>query len=178
MNLHHSADTIWPPVLKLRYTNPIGTWEVPSTQKEESTWRSLLMKTRTPKSHILNASTFTPIALTGMPDGLVRGVTVAPDDSAFAFYASDGSVPEDLYAGLFGAAPHRLTDALNPAIRREDLVIPTVVRFKSYDGLEIPGLLYKPHQASAEAKAAVLVNVHGGPGGRRKWDTARSSRLW
>jgi len=116
--------------------------------------------------HILNASTFVPVALTGMPDGLVRGVTVAPDDSAFAFYASDGSAPEDLYAGLFGAAPHRLTDALNPSIRREDLVIPTVVRFKSYDGLEIPGLLYKPHQASMEAKAAVLVNVHGGPGGQ------------
>jgi len=116
--------------------------------------------------HILNAPTFAPIALTGMPDGLVRGVMVAPDDSAFAFYASDGSAPEDLYAGLFGAAPHRLTDALNPAIRREDLVIPAVVRFKSYDGLEIPGLLYKPHQASAEAKAAVLVNVHGGPGGQ------------
>jgi dipeptidyl aminopeptidase/acylaminoacyl peptidase len=116
--------------------------------------------------HILNASTFVPIGLTGMPDGLVRGVTVAPDDSAFAFYASDGSAPEDLYAGLFGAAPHRLTDALNPAIRREDLVIPTVVHFKSYDGLEIPGLLYKPHQASMEAKAAALVNVHGGPGGQ------------
>ncbi len=116
--------------------------------------------------HILNASTFVPIGLTGMPDGLVRGVTVAPDDSAFAFYASDGSAPEDLYAGLFGAAPHRLTDALNPAIRRADLVIPTIVRFKSYDGLEIPGLLYKPHQASMEAKAAALVNVHGGPGGQ------------
>lgn len=116
--------------------------------------------------HILNASTFAPIALTGMPEGLVHEVSVAPDDSAFAFYASDGAAPEDLYAGLFGAAPHRLTDALNPAIRREDLVIPTVVRFKSHDGLEIPGLLYKPHQASAEAKAAVLVNVHGGPGGQ------------
>ncbi len=116
--------------------------------------------------HILDAATFAPIGLTGMPDGLVRGVTVAPDDSAFAFYASDGSAPEDLYASLFGAAPHRLTDALNPSIRREDLVVPTVVRFKSYDGLEIPGLLYKPPQASMEAKAAALVSVHGGPGGQ------------
>jgi dipeptidyl aminopeptidase/acylaminoacyl peptidase len=115
---------------------------------------------------ILNASTYAPVSLTGMPQGLVRDVTVAPDDSAFAFYASDGSAPEDLYAGLFEAAPHRLTNALNPAIRREDLVVPTVVRFKSYDGVEVPGLLYKPQQASPSAKAPVLVNVHGGPGGQ------------
>ncbi len=115
---------------------------------------------------ILQAATFAPVALTGMPEGLVRGVSIAPDDSAFAFYASDGSVPEDLYAGSFGLAPHRLTNALNPAIRREDLVVPTIVRFKSYDGLEIPGLLYRPKQASAAIKAAALVNVHGGPGGQ------------
>jgi dipeptidyl aminopeptidase/acylaminoacyl peptidase len=101
-----------------------------------------------------------------MPEGLVRGISIAPDDSAFAFYASDGSVPEDLYAGAFGAAPRRLTSALNPVIRREDLVVPTVVRFKSYDGLEIPGLLYKPHQVTAGVKSPVLVNVHGGPGGQ------------
>ena len=118
------------------------------------------------QARILDASTFTPAALTGMPEGLVRGISIAPDDSAFAFYASDGSVPEDLYAGAFGAAPRRLTSALNPVIRREDLVVPTVVRFKSYDGLEIPGLLYKPHQVTAGVKSPVLVNVHGGPGGQ------------
>ncbi len=115
--------------------------------------------------HILNTSTFVPIALTGMPDGLVRGVTVAPDDSAFAFYASDGSAPEDLYAGLFGAAPHRLTDALNPSIPREDLVIPTVVRFKSYDGLQIPGLLYKPQGVQDMARRFSL------------WTTESTDRL-
>jgi dipeptidyl aminopeptidase/acylaminoacyl peptidase len=45
-------------------------------------------------------------------------------------------------------------------------VVPTKVRFKSYDGLDIPGLLYTPHQASAANKAPALVMVHGGPGGQ------------
>ncbi len=115
---------------------------------------------------VLDAVTLAPVKLTGMPQGTVRGISVSRDAAAFAFYASDGSVPDELYAGPVTAAPSRLTNALNPGIRREDLVVPTVVRFKSYDNVEIPGVLYKPHQASAAAKAPGVVLVHGGPGGQ------------
>ena len=104
-----------------------------------------------------------------MPAGLVRGMQLSNDDSKVAFYASDGSVPEDLYAGPVAGPPTRLTSALNPAIKRENLVVPTRVRFKSYDGVEIPGLLYTPHQASAAGKAPALVKVHGGPGGQAQF---------
>lgn len=115
---------------------------------------------------VLDATTFAPVPLTGMPQGTVRGLSISPDDTVFAFYASDGSVPNELYAGPLTAAPPRLTNALNPSIRREDLVVPTVVRFKSFDNLEIPGVLYKPHQATAATKAPAVVLVHGGPGGQ------------
>jgi dipeptidyl aminopeptidase/acylaminoacyl peptidase len=118
-------------------------------------------------ARLLEASSLRPAPIAGMPQGLVRGVSVSRNDSAFAFYASDGSVPNDLYAGAIGGTPpKRLTNALNPRIRREDLVAPRVVRFKSYDGVEIPGVLYKPHQASPATKAPALVLVHGGPGGQ------------
>ena len=43
-----------------------------------------------------------------------------------------------------------------------------VVRFKSYDGLEIPGLLYQPRGASAGSPVPALVSVHGGPGGQTR----------
>jgi dipeptidyl aminopeptidase/acylaminoacyl peptidase len=115
---------------------------------------------------VLDAKTLQPVSLKGMPSGMVRSLSLTRNDSAFAFYASDGSVPSDLYAGAFSGTPRRLTNSLNAAIRREDLVVPTVVRFKSYDGVEIPGLLYKPHQASPSAKAPAVVLVHGGPGGQ------------
>jgi dipeptidyl aminopeptidase/acylaminoacyl peptidase len=119
-----------------------------------------------PSAVLLDAATYQPVRLGTMPDGRVNGGVVSPNDSAFAFYATDGSVPSELYAAAIGGAPKRLTDALNPKIKRDDLVAPTVVRFKSYDGLEIPGVLYRPHQASPEAKAPALVMVHGGPGGQ------------
>ena len=115
---------------------------------------------------LLDASTFKPLPLGPMPDGLVRGMRVSSDDQRVAFYASNGSVPDDLYVGPIGEPKKQLTTALSAKIRREDLVVPSVVRFKSYDGVEIPGVLYKPHQASAGNKAPALVMVHGGPGGQ------------
>jgi dipeptidyl aminopeptidase/acylaminoacyl peptidase len=117
-------------------------------------------------SRVLDAKTLQPVALSGMPTGLVRGVGIAPNDSLIAFYASDGSVPPELYVGPIGATPQRLTTSLDAKMKREDLVVPTVVRFKSYDSVEVPGVLYKPHQAASDAKAPAMVLVHGGPGGQ------------
>ena len=117
-------------------------------------------------ARVLDARTFAAVPLPGMPTGLVRGVSISPDDASLAFYASDGSVPDELYVRSFSSAPTRLTNALHSAIRRDDLVVPTVVRFKSYDGVEVSGVLYRPHQASADAKAPAIVKVHGGPGGQ------------
>ncbi|HEX2444525.1 MAG TPA: S9 family peptidase [Vicinamibacterales bacterium] len=117
-------------------------------------------------ARVLDAGTLREVTLPNMPSGVVRGVTMPNDESSIAFYASDGSVPADLYAGKIGAAPKQLTNALNEKIKREDLVVPKVARFKSYDGVEIPGLLYKPHQAGPASKAPAIVRVHGGPGGQ------------
>ena len=47
------------------------------------------------------------------------------------------------------------------------------MRFKSYDGIDDPGILYKPHQATPRRKAPALVWVHGGPGGQARAATAR-----
>jgi len=115
---------------------------------------------------VLDAASMRPADLPGMPTGLVRGVNISNDDSQIAFFASDGSAPNDVYAARIGATPIRLTNALNAKIRRADLVVPKVVRFKSYDGLEIPGVLYLPHQASIQRKSPAVVLVHGGPGGQ------------
>ena len=71
-------------------------------------------------------------------------------------------------ASLADGKASRLTKALNPAIDERDLVEATVARFKSYDGLEVPGILYKPKGASATSQVPALVLVHGGPGGQSR----------
>ncbi|MEM7364081.1 MAG: alpha/beta fold hydrolase, partial [Pseudomonadota bacterium] len=62
----------------------------------------------------------------------------------------------------------RMTRALNPAIDESHLVQTEVHRYASYDDLQIPGIMYKPHDASAEQPCAALVYVHGGPGGQSR----------
>ena len=106
------------------------------------------------------------LSMENLPDGMIQGMQISRDDSHLAFYNTDGSAPPDLWAGPFDGRPERLTDALSAAIDRDDLVVPTHVRFASYDGTEIPGLLYVPHQASTNAPGPALVMVHGGPGGQ------------
>jgi dipeptidyl aminopeptidase/acylaminoacyl peptidase len=60
----------------------------------------------------------------------------------------------------------KLTESLSPDIDAADLVDAQIVRFKARDGMTIPNILMKPHQASASSKAPALVLVHGGPGGQ------------
>jgi dipeptidyl aminopeptidase/acylaminoacyl peptidase len=57
---------------------------------------------------------------------------------------------------------------LNPEINPKDLVDGRVVRYKSFDGLEIPAILYQPHGASGQSKVPAIVKVHGGPGGQAR----------
>ncbi len=63
---------------------------------------------------------------------------------------------------------NKLTETLNPEIDMNDLVSAEVVRFESFDGLEIPAIYYKPLMASAKNKVPALVMVHGGPGGQTR----------
>jgi dipeptidyl aminopeptidase/acylaminoacyl peptidase len=62
----------------------------------------------------------------------------------------------------------KLTESLNPEINPDDLVDSKIIRYKSFDGLEIPSLLWKPHQASPANKVPALIWVHGGPGGQTR----------
>ncbi len=98
----------------------------------------------------------------------VARVIFNADDTAIAYYTQGARTPGDLYYWKLdaSAAPVRLTNRLSTKIDAADLVEPEVVRFTSYDGLEIPGILYQPHGATADNPAPALVYVHGGPGGQ------------
>jgi len=109
------------------------------------------------------------VELPELPEAEIKSVSFSRDESQMAFYASAGHMPGDLfYYDFSGAKPTQLTQSLNPKIEPEHLVRGDVVRFESFDGLEIPGILYKPHQASADNNVPALVWVHGGPGGQSR----------
>jgi dipeptidyl aminopeptidase/acylaminoacyl peptidase len=100
-----------------------------------------------------------------LPEGSISDVELARSGKRMAFQLTDDRAPNNLYVHDFGTKKtRRLTDTLSPSIDANDLVVAEVVRYASFDGLEIPGILYKPHQATPDNKLPAVVWVHGGPG--------------
>ncbi|MEE4295738.1 MAG: S9 family peptidase [Wenzhouxiangella sp.] len=120
---------------------------------------------------VLSATGFSEVELPEMPDGNVTSVQFSADDDYMAFYVSASRRPSDLFVVATedrDAEPRALTSSLNPEIDPANLVDGVVVRFESYDGMTIPGVLYRPHGASSERPAPMIVRVHGGPGGQAR----------
>jgi dipeptidyl aminopeptidase/acylaminoacyl peptidase len=110
-----------------------------------------------------------PVPLPQLPDGDITGVNISPSEKLMAFYLNGDRSPANLYVYEFATQKvAKLTNSLNPEINPIDLADSQVIRYKSFDGIEVPSILYKPHQASAQSKAPAIVLVHGGPGGQTR----------
>jgi dipeptidyl aminopeptidase/acylaminoacyl peptidase len=118
---------------------------------------------------LFNHQTGDKVPFPSIKDGRVQGLRISPHgDKAILYVAGDRS-PVNLWQYSFATRKmDKLTTALNPEINPDDLVDAQVVRFKSFDGLEIPAIYYKPKNASFANKAPALVWVHGGPGGQSR----------
>lgn len=110
-----------------------------------------------------------PVNLPPLPAGDLRQVRFSRDESRIAFIINSDTSPSNIHIVNLADQQHaQLTNALNPAIDEDHLVNAEVVRYASFDGLEIPGIMYQPKQASAENPVPALVWVHGGPGGQSR----------
>jgi dipeptidyl aminopeptidase/acylaminoacyl peptidase len=118
---------------------------------------------------VLDTKTMTPIDLPNFGDKSITSVAFSDDEKWMRMYVGGSNAPSDLYTyNLETKAQHKLTDVLNDAINGDDLVTAKVIRFKSFDGTEIPAIYYLPHQASENNKVPAMVWVHGGPGGQTR----------
>ena len=118
---------------------------------------------------VFEAATGREVILPRLPEGDITGVSFEQGGQRMAFYVNGDTSPSNLFVlDLATGNCQRLTDALNPAIAAGDLVQAEVVRYPSFDGLAIPALLYRPHQAGPANRAPALVYVHGGPGGQSR----------
>jgi dipeptidyl aminopeptidase/acylaminoacyl peptidase len=109
------------------------------------------------------------VGLPRMPDGDITSVKISRSEHLMTFYVNSSRSPNNLYIYDFTKKKyHRLTDSMTPAIDAGDLVDSERVSYKSYDGTEIPSILYKPHQLDRNNKGPALVWVHGGPGGQSR----------
>lgn len=118
---------------------------------------------------LTDTTTDTRVVMNNVPDGEVRNVRFNADETRVAFIVNSSLSPSNIYTADLASGDARvLTSALSAEIDASMLVDSSVARFESYDGLEIPGILYRPKTASAANPAPALVFVHGGPGGQTR----------
>ncbi|CAM3471020.1 S9 family peptidase [Aequorivita lipolytica] len=99
----------------------------------------------------------------------INAASFSKDETMALLTVGSSQLPTNTYSyNIASGKYNKLTDVLNEEINPDDLVEATVVRFKSFDGLEIPAIYYQPKQANVDNKAPALVWVHGGPGGQSR----------
>lgn len=121
------------------------------------------------KIYIFDHKTGTPIDFPKIDDGDIQGVSISRSENKMRLTVGNSKSPNNIYIYDFGTKElKKLTNTLNPEIKEDELVSAEIVRYKSFDGLEIPAIYYKPQQASSNNKVPALVWVHGGPGGQSR----------
>ena len=89
-----------------------------------------------------------------------------PKQSLLAFNVAGARSPSDVYTWSTAGGKNvttRWTASETGGIPATQFVEPELVRWKSFDGREITGFLYKPDPAKFPGPRPVIINIHGGP---------------
>jgi dipeptidyl aminopeptidase/acylaminoacyl peptidase len=118
---------------------------------------------------VYNEFTNKEIKFPSFEDGDIIGLEFSETENKLRLSVGSSKMPNNLYVyNLNDKSLIKLTNSLNQNIDSKNLVNAKVVRYKSFDGLEIPAIFYKPLQGSENNKVPALVWVHGGPGGQSR----------
>jgi dipeptidyl aminopeptidase/acylaminoacyl peptidase len=121
--------------------------------------------------HMFEQPIFRVSAEDGKAERIVPGPTVnysislSQDGRRMAYKAVEGRTMGDVF--VFDVASRRATKItdVNPELREFALGDLKPVKWRSFDGMEIWGLLLTPPGAAPGRRLPLLVYVHGGPGG-------------
>jgi dipeptidyl aminopeptidase/acylaminoacyl peptidase len=105
--------------------------------------------------------------------GLITGLAFALDGRQISMSLAGPPRNANVWlVDLYTGASRQITHASTAGIPPTSFVEPRLVRYRTFDGLEIPSFLYLPRGARPGDGLACIVNPHGGPEGQT---TARFS---
>jgi dipeptidyl aminopeptidase/acylaminoacyl peptidase len=118
---------------------------------------------------IIEVDSNLPIKFPSFNNEDISSVSFSESEQKIRLTVGSSKMPSDLFVYDIEAENlKKITNSLNPKIDSKSLVNAQVIRYKSFDGLEIPAIYYKPLSASKNNKVPALVWVHGGPGGQSR----------
>ena len=99
-----------------------------------------------------------------LPRGVLTGLDFSPDGRSLAIGLTTATTAGDVWSwNVSGGQLTRWTNSELGGLDPAKLAEPTLVRFKSFDGLSVPAFVYRPKGLAADAKTPVIVDIHGGP---------------
>jgi dipeptidyl aminopeptidase/acylaminoacyl peptidase len=120
--------------------------------------------------YVLDLCTREKLCLEGLPPGVIgapadlRPVEFSPDGNKLALSFTGPRYNSDIWVyDLNRGRWKRWTRSSLAGLSQDELVEPELVRYPSFDRLEIPAWLYRPRGASSPRGFPVVVLVHGGP---------------
>ncbi|WDA41703.1 S9 family peptidase [Erythrobacter sp. BLCC-B19] len=118
------------------------------------------------RMRIMDVASGKVTSVDALPAGQIGGIEIAPwGEIGFSFSSAKSA------ADVWSLDPKTMqltrwtqseTGGLDPQVNVE----PRIVTTKSFDGLEVSGLLYLPDPAKFPGKRPLIVSVHGGPEGQ------------
>lgn len=97
-----------------------------------------------------------------LPVGVLTALKFSPDGKSLAIGLNTATAPADIWSwDLHRAELTRWTTSESGGLDPAALVEPAVVKFRSFDGLEVPAWVYRP--GASKGRAPVIIDIHGGP---------------
>jgi dipeptidyl aminopeptidase/acylaminoacyl peptidase len=119
----------------------------------------------TNKLHALDLDSQKELVLPALPEGVIRGIRWHKNGQDLAFTLSTARTPADCYSVNTRTGEVEQWTLSESALKTNAFSLPEVVRWKSFDGRMISGILYRP-PAKFWGKRPVLVVIHDGPEGQ------------
>ena len=103
-----------------------------------------------------------------LPLGVIGGLRWHKNGRDLAFTMSSARSPADVYSlDAQTGQVTRWTMSETGGLNTQNFAEPQLIKWKSFDGLEVSGFLYRP-PAKFAGKRPVIINIHGGPEGQSR----------
>jgi dipeptidyl aminopeptidase/acylaminoacyl peptidase len=148
-----------------------GSWDVETTALSHN--RQLLAysvdENGLSRLHLLDLTSKAERPLPPIPTGVLSELVWHENNRDLAFSLNSARSPLDAYSiDISTGKLDRWTRSETGGLKADSFVEPELVKWKSFDSLEISGWLYRPNAAKFPGKRPVVVIIHGGPEGQAR----------